>query len=157
MTAQIQVLWATPQGISGGPWPDDRQPTKQVRGVHSKSERYHPSDLLCWLTVIWSGAPTDSFGRGPHTPLWLAVLADGHLVRGPHWFLGGRPTVWWNIKERLIFICLLLPSVLSLFDCSSFFKNKISFLRLTCPLANMFCHFDSKSSQSLENLLKRKK
>jgi hypothetical protein len=24
-------------------------------------------------------------------PLWLAVLADGHLVRGPHWFLGGGP------------------------------------------------------------------
>ncbi len=22
--------------------------------------------------------------------LWLAVLADGHLVRGPDWFLGGR-------------------------------------------------------------------
>ncbi len=25
-------------------------------------------------------------------PLWLAVLADSHLVRGPHWFLCGRPT-----------------------------------------------------------------
>ncbi len=23
----------SPQGISGGPWPDDRQPTQQVRGV----------------------------------------------------------------------------------------------------------------------------
>jgi hypothetical protein len=33
-------------------------------------------------------------GRGVRRgvpPLWLAVLADGHLVRGPHWFLGGRP------------------------------------------------------------------
>ena len=26
-------LWASPQGISGDPWPDDRQPTQQVRGV----------------------------------------------------------------------------------------------------------------------------
>jgi hypothetical protein len=34
------------------------------------------------------------WGRGERRgvpPLWLAVLADGHLVRGLHWFLGGRP------------------------------------------------------------------
>ncbi len=36
----------------------------------------------------------DERGEGCHAmmpPLWLAVLADGHLVRGPHWFLGGGP------------------------------------------------------------------
>jgi hypothetical protein len=26
-----------------------------------RGEGCHPSDLLCWLTVIWSGAPTDSY------------------------------------------------------------------------------------------------
>ncbi len=41
-----------------------------------------------FLQTGWMG------GRGERRgvpPLWLAVLADGHLVRGPHWFLGGRP------------------------------------------------------------------
>ncbi len=40
-------------------------------------------------------------GRGerrgvPLPPLWLAVLADGHLDRGPHWFLGGRSTMYFS-------------------------------------------------------------
>jgi len=44
-------------------------------------------------------------------PLWLAVLADGHLVRGTHWFLRGRPT---RVEEKhlkmptlfaVVFIC----------------------------------------------------
>jgi hypothetical protein len=29
-------------------------------GGGERGEGCHPSDLLCWLTVIWSGAPTDS-------------------------------------------------------------------------------------------------
>jgi hypothetical protein len=28
-----------------------------------------PSGLLCWLTVIWSGAPTDSLGEAHSTKL----------------------------------------------------------------------------------------
>ncbi len=66
-----------PQGICGGPWPVDRQPTQQVRvrgvvplwlavGWRSAGQGL---DLLFWLTVSWSGA-------------WLAVLVDGQLVRG---------------------------------------------------------------------------
>jgi hypothetical protein len=31
---------------------------EERRGCHC-----HPSDLLCWLSVIWSGAPTDSLGK----------------------------------------------------------------------------------------------
>ncbi len=34
-------------------------------GGGERGEGYHPSDLLCWLTVIWSGAPNDSLGGGP--------------------------------------------------------------------------------------------
>jgi hypothetical protein len=34
-------------------------------GGGERGEECHPSDLLCWLTVIWSGAPTDSLGGGP--------------------------------------------------------------------------------------------
>jgi hypothetical protein len=34
-------------------------------GGEERGEGCHPSDLLCWLTVIWSGAPTDSLGGGP--------------------------------------------------------------------------------------------
>ncbi len=36
-------------------------------GGGERGEGCHPSDLLCWLTVIWSGAPTDSLG-GALTP-----------------------------------------------------------------------------------------
>ncbi len=31
-------------------------------GGAERGEGCHPSELLCWLTVIWSGAPTDSLG-----------------------------------------------------------------------------------------------
>jgi hypothetical protein len=34
-------------------------------GGGERGEGCHPSDLLCWLTVIWSGAPTDSLGGAP--------------------------------------------------------------------------------------------
>ena len=34
-------------------------------GGGERGEGWHPSDLLCWLTVIWSGAPTDSLGGAP--------------------------------------------------------------------------------------------
>ncbi len=34
-------------------------------GGGERGEGCHLSDLLCWLTVIWSGAPTDSLGGGP--------------------------------------------------------------------------------------------
>jgi hypothetical protein len=30
-----------------------------------RKERCHPYDLLCWLTVIWPWAPTDSLGEVP--------------------------------------------------------------------------------------------
>jgi len=36
----------------------------RLDGGGERGEGCHPSDLLCWLTVIWSGAPTDSFGGG---------------------------------------------------------------------------------------------
>ncbi len=35
-------------------------------GGGERGEGCHPSDLLCWLTVIWSGAPTDSLEEAPH-------------------------------------------------------------------------------------------
>ncbi len=89
-------MGSSPQGISGGPGPDDRQPTQQVRGVAplsslryssfiyrlqnrlegggERGEGFHTSDLLCWLTVIWSGAPTDSFEGSPHCLLTFFKL-----------------------------------------------------------------------------------
>jgi hypothetical protein len=36
----------------------------RLDGGGERGEECHPSDLLCWLTVIWSGAPTDSLGGG---------------------------------------------------------------------------------------------
>jgi hypothetical protein len=40
---------------------------KRLDGGGETGEGCHPSDLLCWLTVIWSGVPTDSLGGGPQT------------------------------------------------------------------------------------------
>jgi hypothetical protein len=40
-------------------------------GGGERGEVCHPSDLLCWLTVIWSGATTDSLGGAPTAPLFL--------------------------------------------------------------------------------------
>ncbi len=37
----------------------------------------HPSDLLCWLTVIWSGAPTDSLGGAPTPCYFLKIYFSG--------------------------------------------------------------------------------
>ncbi len=37
-----------------------KQVTEQTR--RGRGEGCHPSDLLCWLTVIWSGAQIDSVG-----------------------------------------------------------------------------------------------
>ncbi len=37
----------------------------RLEGEGERGEGCHPSDLLCWLTVIWSGAPTDSLGGRP--------------------------------------------------------------------------------------------
>ncbi len=51
-----------PNDVAVGPPPQGQMTVSQ----HSKSEGCHPSDLLCWLTVIWSGAPTDSLGGRPH-------------------------------------------------------------------------------------------
>jgi hypothetical protein len=36
----------------------------------------HPYDLLCWLTVIWSGAPTDSLGGVPQNCEYFAVFCE---------------------------------------------------------------------------------
>ena len=42
------------------------QITEQTGGEGGRGEGCHPFDLLCWLAVIWSGAPTDSLGEGLH-------------------------------------------------------------------------------------------
>ncbi len=34
-------------------------------GGGERGEGCHPSDLLCWMTVIWSEAPTDILEGGP--------------------------------------------------------------------------------------------
>ncbi len=44
-------------------------------GKGERGEGCHPSDLLCWLTVIWSGAPTDSLGEGPQVHKMYIVAA----------------------------------------------------------------------------------
>ncbi len=41
------------------------QITEQTGWGGERGEGCHLSDLLCWLTVIWSGAPTDSLEGGP--------------------------------------------------------------------------------------------
>ena len=45
-------------------------------GGGERGEGCHPSDLLCWLTVIWSGAPTDSLGGGPYLLLFVLKFMD---------------------------------------------------------------------------------
>ncbi len=40
------------------------QITEQNGEGGERGEGCHPSELLCGLTVIWSGAPTDSLGGG---------------------------------------------------------------------------------------------
>jgi hypothetical protein len=37
----------------------------QTGGGEERGEVCHPSGLLCWLTVIWSGAPPNSLGEVP--------------------------------------------------------------------------------------------
>jgi hypothetical protein len=37
--------------------------TWRGEGREERGVTCHPSDLLCWLTIIWSGAPTDSMGE----------------------------------------------------------------------------------------------
>ncbi len=39
-TEKIYCCGGSPQGFSGGPWPDDRQPTQQVRGVAPLKRKY---------------------------------------------------------------------------------------------------------------------
>ncbi len=79
-------------------WPDDRQSTQQVRGVAPLSSL--PYSLFCNLYIKelylrhkynYSSLIQTAALFTAAAPLWLAVLADGHLFRGPHWFLGGRP------------------------------------------------------------------
>jgi hypothetical protein len=56
-----QTLWASPQGISGGPWPDDRQPTQQVRGVATLSSLLSPlPPLVCSVTCIEKSCTLDT-------------------------------------------------------------------------------------------------
>jgi hypothetical protein len=42
-------------------------------GGGERGEGCHPSDLLCWLTVTWSGAPADSLGGMPHTGMVILI------------------------------------------------------------------------------------
>ncbi len=46
-----------------------------------RGEGCHPSELLCWLTVIWSGAPTDSLGGGPQHYNWRRVYINQHPLK----------------------------------------------------------------------------
>jgi hypothetical protein len=48
----------------------------RLEGIGVRGERCHPSDLLCWLTVIWSEAPTDSLGGGPYLLLFVLKFMD---------------------------------------------------------------------------------
>jgi hypothetical protein len=41
------------------------QISEQIGGGRGEIRGMPPSDLLCWLTVIWSGAPTDFLGEVP--------------------------------------------------------------------------------------------
>jgi hypothetical protein len=47
-------------------------------------EGYHLSDVLCWLTVIWSGAPPDSFlGEMPTKSIFAYYVHTGILSAAP--------------------------------------------------------------------------
>ncbi len=41
------------------------QITVQAGRGGERGDGCHPSSLMCWLTVIWSGAHTDSLGEVP--------------------------------------------------------------------------------------------
>ncbi len=108
------ALWGLPPRNQWGPltrWPSAN--TASQRGGTPLLSPLPPSSLFCTAPAaaaqaIAAPAATSPAaaaliyrlqyrldgGKGERRgvpPLWLAVLADGHLVRGPHWFLGGRP------------------------------------------------------------------
>jgi hypothetical protein len=69
-------------------------------GGGERGEGCHPSDLLCWLTVIWSGAPTDSLGEA-HIKHVLHVLSDTEVDKSTS--LNGQ-------KQASRFLCILIES-----------------------------------------------
>jgi hypothetical protein len=74
------------------------QITEQPGGGGERGEGCHPSDLLCLLPVIWSGAPTDSLGEAHRLQRLpkekkkadnVDLRASGHeqLISNSVWFL----------------------------------------------------------------------
>ncbi len=59
------------------------------RGGVERGEGCHSSDLLCWLEVIWSGAPTDSISvADPDPGSGIRCLFDP-WIRDPEWVFSG--------------------------------------------------------------------
>ncbi len=62
----------------------------------------------CCKALIGSILPyLGRVGLPPRNQWGPPLLADGHLVRGPHWFLGGRPTGASFLVESCTFHCLV--------------------------------------------------
>jgi hypothetical protein len=67
----------------------------KLEGGGRRGEGCHPSDLLCWLTVIWPGAPTDSMGGGVHILTFPYLFLSCHrqvlvaLFNWEEFLLGG--------------------------------------------------------------------
>jgi hypothetical protein len=61
---------------------------KDWRGEGKRGEECQPSDLLCWLTVIWSGAPTDSLWEVPTKHYLLQWDFWPRCVHPPFWLIG---------------------------------------------------------------------
>jgi hypothetical protein len=50
----------------------------------------HPSVLLCWLTVIWSGAPLIPWGGGPHETSFPRILEYKSEWAVTYWYRKNR-------------------------------------------------------------------
>jgi hypothetical protein len=54
----------------------------RLEGGGGRGEGCHPSDLLCWLTVIWSGPPPlIPWGGGSQNCEYFAVFFVGNLSK----------------------------------------------------------------------------
>jgi hypothetical protein len=77
------TLKITKRATKAKEWPTNCSPSKKIykitmlqnrlEGRGERGEGCHPSDLLCWLTIIWSG---QGFGSGSVSGSALIELLD---------------------------------------------------------------------------------
>jgi hypothetical protein len=74
----------------------------RLEGGGERGEGCHPSDLLCWLTVIWSGSPTDSLGGGPQHQNTLHTTSSKTTGLAQH----SGPHCWLRVTQEGVILYL---------------------------------------------------